>query len=102
MSDMLIAIGERHGKVVFSFPHPTNEFVCDAENARQISEQIARSAHKAHTGSEWPSTRSAVSEALRKRMRARAAIVVRTLMEQGKSADYIGKHLVDIILTEIV
>jgi hypothetical protein len=35
-------------------------------------------------------------------MRARAAIVVRTLMEQGKSADYIGKHLVDIILTEIV
>lgn len=99
----LIAIGERNGSVVFSFPHATTEFVCDAETARQISEQIARSAYKAHYGVDVAdgSKRSQVTEMMRQRMHGRAAIVVRTLMEQGKSAEYIGKHLTDTILSAL-
>jgi len=99
--DMLIAIGERNGKVVFTFPHATNEFICDAENARQIAEQIARSSYRAHYGRDWTEQRSAITEQLRTRLQARALIVVRTLMEQGKKPEYIARHLVDVILTEI-
>lgn len=98
---MLIAIGERNGKVVFNFPHATSEFICDAENARQIAEQIARSAYKAHTGRDAQGGKSVIGEAVRRRLHARAVIVVRTLIEQGKSAEYIGKHLTDIILGEV-
>ena len=103
MSDMLIAIGERNGKVVLSFPHATKEFTCDAETARQIAEQIARSAYKAHYGAEVAegSKRSEVTELMRQRMHGRAAIVVRTLLDQGKSAEYIGKHLTDTILSAL-
>lgn len=104
MTDSTIcAIGERNGMVVMSFPRPVTEFTIDAEQARQMAEQFARSAHKAHTGNAWPTpSKSAVSEALRKRLHARASIVARTLIEQGKSPAYIARHMVDIILTEVV
>lgn len=104
MSDeKLIAIGERNGKVVLMFPKPTTEFQMDAENARRIAEQLARSAYTAHFGRE-PSgkPRSMVTESLRKHMRARVKLVVRSLLEQGKSWQYISQHVVDLILREVV
>lgn len=98
---MLIAIGENQGKVVFSFPRPTTEFVCDAENARNIAEQIARSAHKAHFGFLPEAQRSLVGENIRKRLKARAFLVIRSSIEQGKKADYIANEVTDMLLREV-
>mgnify|MGYP001559388070 CR=1 FL=1 len=42
-----------------------------------------------------------VTESLRRHMRARAMLVSRSLIEQGKSWNYISKHIVDLILKEV-
>lgn len=97
---MLVAIGEEAGKVIFRFPHPTNEFVCEPENARLIAEQIAKSAYIAHYGRQ-PEQRSLIGESMRKSMKGRATIVIRSLMEAGKSPGYIADHITDLILKEV-
>lgn len=98
----LIAVGERDRMVVLSFPEPTREFAMDAETARQVGEQIARSAYVARFGRQPDGApRSMVTEGMRQRMRARAGLVARSLAEQGKDWQYIGQHLVDLILKEV-
>lgn len=101
MTDTICAIGERDGKVVMSFPRPIPELVIDAEQARQMGEQFARCAYVAQTGRQPSESKSMISEHLRKSLGARAGIVIRTLLEQGKSAEYIGKHITSIILSEV-
>jgi hypothetical protein len=98
----ICAIGERNGMVVMSFPKPIQEFIIGPEQARQMAEQFAKSAYTAHHGhAPDGAPRSIVTDQLRNRLRARSALVVRSLFEQGKSAEYIGQHITDLLLSEV-
>ena len=98
----ICAIGERNGMVVMSFPKPIQEFVIDAEQARQMAEQFARCAYTAHHGFEPDGApKSVVTDQMRNRLRARASLVVRSLFEQGKTSEFIGAHVTDLLLSEI-
>lgn len=97
----ICAIGERDGKVVLSFPHPVREISVDPEQARQMGEQFARSAYSAHFGSASQMTKSIVSEQIRRKLKARATLVIRSLFDDGRTPDYIADHLVDLLLSEV-
>ena len=98
----LIAIGEKDGKVILTFSKPTQWLPIDPETARQMAEQLARSAYTARFGrAPDGKPRSMVTESLRRHMRARAMLVSRSLIEQGRNWDYISRQLVDLILKEV-
>ena len=102
MSDTtLFAIGERNGKVVIMFQGAVTELVLDPENARQAAEQLARSAYHAHFGVVVPATQSMVSEIMRKKLHARALLIIRSLMDQHKRPAVIANRVVDELLKEV-
>lgn len=98
----MVAVGERSGKVVLTFSKPIQWLPLDPENARQIAEQMAKSAYTARYGREpTGEPRSMITEKLRKHMRSRATIIIRTLMEENRGPGYIANHVVDAILREL-
>lgn len=97
----MLAIGERHNRVVLSFPHAVRECVIEPETARQVGEQIARSAYTAHYGVPPPVGRSAISSAKRAALKARATLIIRSLAEAHKSAGYTADHVVDMLLADL-
>ena len=97
----LLAVGEREGRVVLSFPSPVRECVIQPEVARQCAEQIARSAYRAHYGHDAATSRSAISAAKRAHLRARAALMLRSLTERGYSYDRMARELVAQLLAEL-
>ena len=97
----LVAIGEQDGQVMLMFPKPIQWLALDPENARQIAEQIARSAYAAHTGMTPLNQKSYVSENIRVMLNARVTMIIRSLNEQGKSPDWIAREVIDRVLAEV-
>lgn len=98
----LVAMGDEHGRVVWEFAHSVQRVTWDPENAKNFALEMAKCAYTAQYGRKPDATPvSIVTEHLRHKLRARAALVVRSLTESGKSPDYIARHLTDLLLAEI-
>jgi len=96
-----VAIGCQEGKVIMMFPHLVRWFSMYEENARVIGEQLAQGAYELHYGIKPKPQVSLLAEGVRRKLHARAKIIVRSMMEQGKSADYIANQVVDQLLKEV-
>ena len=97
----LVAIGEKDGQVIMTFSSPIQWLPMDAENARQIAEQLARSAYKARFGKEPYENRSYITDTIRQGLHARATLIIRSMTTQGKKSNHIASQVVDEILKEI-
>jgi len=98
----MVAVGERDGQVILTFSKSVQWLPLDPENARQIAEQMAKSAYTARYGREpTGAPKSIVTEQLRQHMRARTKIIIRTLIGEGRAPEFIAEHVVDSILREI-
>ncbi len=98
----LFALGEVDGMVVITFPRPISYVKFEPENARALSEQLARSAYRAHYNLPAPAPgKSLVAEGVRRKLHARATLIIRSMMEQNKRPDYIANQVVDQLLKEI-
>jgi hypothetical protein len=96
-----IAIGDENGKVVLTFSKPVRWLELDAEAARRIGEQLARSAYTVTYGAP-PANRGSVLKAhVRNTLINRFVIVDRSMREQGKNPAYIATTLVDLFLSEV-
>lgn len=95
-----IAIGEANGEVVLRFERPVDWVSLDSETARNVAEQIARSAYKARFG-DTPTTqrKSAITDALSARMRLRVQKMLQSM--EGQDLKIQSNAIVDMILTEI-
>lgn len=100
-STTLLAVGARGNHVVLSFPHAVRECVIDADTARQVGEQLARQSYAAHYGHEPPAAASAISAAKRAHLRARATLMLRTMLEARADAGYMARELVAMLLAEV-
>ena len=96
-----VAIGDLEGKVVMAFDRPTSKLLLDPENARQIGEQLARSAYTVKYGVAPQPPGSAIKEHTRNTLIQRFVMVDRSLREQGRSPAYIAQQLVDLFLSEV-
>lgn len=102
-----VSIEDRDGKVVLQFSKPTQNLVMDPGNAFPIAEAMARAAHRAKfPGQAMPDgsyigeqVRARVTEDLRNRMVARAAIVMGNLYQKKWTPGKAALELVDIVLS---
>jgi hypothetical protein len=101
-----VVIEARDGKVILQFSQPTQNLVMDPANAFPIAEAMARAAHEAKFPGEILSddsyiahqVRLRVTEQLRDRMVARAAIVMGNLYQKKWTPGRASLELVDIVL----
>ncbi len=108
MSSVDVALGIRNGQVVIHWKGARETIEFDPQNAFDLGEAMARSAHKAKFGEEPPSDRSYIADQVRARvtdqervkMIHRTTNMLRSLNEQGKSPGYTAMQLVDTILAE--
>ena len=101
-SNVTWAIGVVQGRVELQYLEgPRSRVVMDSENARQISEGIAKAAYEARYGKKPNEGASGLAEAIRERMVNRVAIIAGSLAEQGKSNREIAQTVVDIVMSEL-
>ena len=94
-----IAIGEEGGKIVLTFSKPVRWIELDANAARQIGEQLARSAYSTTYG-DAPNG-SAITATKRQTLINRWILVDRSMREQGRPPLFIAETLVDLFLSEV-
>ena len=98
----IVAVGEREGKVRLEFPKAVQWCELDPETARQVAEQLAKSAYTAHYGRPPPiQHQSLLAEQVRNKLKARATLIIRSMTEQGRKANYIADQVVDQLLKEV-
>jgi hypothetical protein len=96
-----VAIGDLDGEVIVTFSRPVQWWPIEPESARQIAEQLARSAYKAHTGLKPLNEKSYVSETARKGLQVRAEHIIRSMIKDNKKPKLIAYNVVDQILKEV-
>lgn len=97
----LMVLKER-GRVVLRFPEPKLWVAMDPENARLIAEAIARAAYETRFGLLAPiNGRSALSTHMRDKLARRIAIVMQSLIKDGRDPVYIATQLVEIVFKEV-
>lgn len=101
-SNVTWAVGVVKDRVELQFMDgPRARVVMDSENARLISESIAKAAYEARYGRKPDEGRSGLADAMRERMVNRATIVGGSMASNGKSNREIATALVDIIMEEL-
>lgn len=106
--DIAIGIGEG-GKVVLQWHHICNRIDLDPQNAFDIAEALARTAHKARFGEDAPSDtnylaqqiKSRLTEQMRDKMVARVALMLSSMIRQEKTHGYMAMQIVDSIFAEV-
>lgn len=96
-----VAIGERNGQVVLTFPQPVQWAAFDPETTRQICEAMAREAYQIRYGKAPADGKSVISEEIRARLMTRVTHVIRSLQDKGKLPGFIAAQVVDTILSEV-
>jgi hypothetical protein len=94
-----VAIGEEGGKVILTFSKPVRWLELDANAARRIGEQLARSSYGVTYGIEPQG--SAITAAKRQVLINRWLLVDRSMREQGRNPLFIAETLVDLLLSEV-
>jgi hypothetical protein len=106
-----VAIGVFEGKVVASWHEPVAEISFDPKNAYTIGMHLARAAMEAHQGratgkefefiaGELAEVKVKVSDVQRMAMVMKVSTIVRSLIDQKRSAGYIAQHCVDAVLQD--
>lgn len=104
-----VAVEDRPGEVILHFSQPTKDLVMRPENAFPIAEGIARAAHRAKFGETPANDHSYIAEQVRARITeqrrdqcvARVRLMLRSMIENNKSLDYMAAHTVDATLSEV-
>ena len=107
-TDIAIGIGEG-GKVVMSWHRQCNRIDFDPQNAFEIAEGLARTAHKARFGENAPDDtsylaqqiKSRLTEQMRDKMVQRVAIMLTSMIRQEKSHGYMALQIVDTVFAEV-
>ena len=99
--EALVAMGVEARQVVWQFARPLEIIRWNPDNAKNFALEMGRKAYEAQFGREPSPQRNIVTEELRKRLRARAVLVVRSLTEAGRSPKFIAEHVTDLLLSEI-
>ena len=94
-----VAIGEQNGMVVLTFSKPVRWLELDANAARKIGEQLARSSYGVTYGAEPQG--SAITATKRQTLINRWILVDRSMREQGRNPMFIAETLVDLFLSEV-
>ena len=94
-----IAIGEEDGKVILTFSKPVRWLELDANAAKRIGEQLARSSYEATYGG--APAGSSIKAHTRQTLINRWILVDRSMRDQGKNPAYIAETLVDLFLSEV-
>ena len=97
-----VAVGTESGHVVLRFPEPVTWASLEPEQARQVAEAMARAAYELHHGRAPAPGHSPIANSIRTRLVRRLAIVLRDLLDRGKSVDYIARQAVDIVMAEVI
>lgn len=97
----MVTVGDIEGKVVLAFDRQISKLLLDPENARQIGEQLARSAYTVTYGVEPVPRASAIKAHTRNTLIQRFIIVERSLRQQKRPPAYIAQTLVDLFLSEV-
>lgn len=106
-----VAIGVVNGKVVARWHDPVTQIEFDAANAYKVGLALSHAALEAHSGKaeskdievigeELAQVKVVVSDAKRDMLVGQVASIVRTFVDQKKSAGYIALHCVDAVLRE--
>lgn len=106
--DIAIGIGEG-GKVVVRWHKECNRIDFDPQNAFELAEGLARTAHKARFGEDPPDDmsylaqqiKSKLTEKMRDRMVIRVANMLGSLRRNDKTDGYIALQIVDTIFSEV-
>lgn len=106
--DIAIGIGEG-GKVVARWNKPCNRIDFDPQNAFDIAEALARTAHKARFGEDPPDDKSylaqqiksRLTEQMRDKMVARVALMLTSMIRKDKTHGYMALQIVDSIFAEV-
>jgi len=104
-----IAIGEDRGRVVLMWHKPATSVTLEPQNAFVLAENLARAAHAARfPGEKLPDTgylaaqiRAKVTEELRDRLVARAAMMLHSARQSPKSDGQIALEIVDQLLAAV-
>lgn len=96
-----VAVGDRGGQVVLSFPRPVQWAALDPETAAQVGEAMARSAYKCRYGLEPNTNASMIGSEVRTRLITRATHIIRSLQNKGKLPGVVAAEVVDTILSEV-
>ena len=95
-----VAIGERDGNVILSFPDSVQWCALDPETARQVGEAIAKEAYHIHTGIK-AGDKSVINEAVRGRLITNITHIIRSEQDKKKLPGYIAALVVDTVLSEV-
>lgn len=106
--DIAIGISEG-GKVVVRWHQTCNRIDFDPQNAFEIAEALARTAHKARFGEDAPDDvsylaqqiKSRLTEQLRDKMVTRVALMLTSMRRQDKTDGYMALQVVDTIFSEV-
>lgn len=104
-----VAVTVHDGKVVLHLSQSRDYFVLTAAQASAMAEHLARNAYEAHYGKTAPDRGSELArqiqakavDEVRPRLITRAAHIIRSLTDGGKSFEYIAEHAVDAVLKEV-
>ena len=107
-TDIAIGIGEG-GKVVMRWHQSCNRIDFEPQNAFEVAEGLARTAHKARFGENAPDDtgylaqqiKSRLTEQMRDKMVQRVAIMLTSMIRQEKSHGYMALQIVDSIFAEV-
>ena len=106
-----VAIGILDGKVIAKWHAPVSEIAFDPQNAYSVGMALSRAALEAHQGKatgketefiagELAQVKVKVTDAQRMAMVMSVSTIVRTLMDQKRTAGYIAQCAVDAVLQE--
>ena len=104
-----IAVTRFEDSVVVHLSMFRDYFVLTPEQASSMGEQMAECAFEAHYDREAPDrgselvrqVKAKAVDDIRPRLISRAAHIIRSLTEEGKSFEYIAEHAVDGVLKEV-
>ena len=83
-----LAIGDRNGMVVISFPEPKSYIELDEETARRVGEALAKQAYKVRFGDFPTPAKTAITDMQRIRLAQRVTLMLRSMANEAPVPEY--------------
>lgn len=101
LSTDTVAIGERDGRVILSFPKPVLWCALDTATAVAVGEALARASYKAQFKSDPDPKTPLLKIEIRKKLLKRTEHTLRSCRDQKRDDRYIAETVVNDVLREI-
>lgn len=105
----IVAVGVLGSEVVLQVPHPVAWIALDPQTAVNVGESMARAAYKVRHGREPRPNVDALAEEIKRKttdhlrqvLITRGTLILRQLLERGRSPEYIATEIIDRCLQEV-